>query len=593
MKTTYLAACVACLGLSVLVQAQPFSNTYFMGDSLTDSGQFMGQRFTTNPGQVWSQHLAAHLGGNANPSRLGGNNYAVGGARVGEDTSDTVAGVTVAIPSIKTQIAQLKASQGGKLDSRALYAVWGGANDLFAITAGAPAQATMTAAIIDHTTAIHSLSSAGATYILVPNLPNLGMTPAFRGNEAAGTQLSQTYNQALYEPFIKNSVKTNIIPLDIYSLLDDVSKNPASYGFKNVTTPACGTTSSVQCGPAQLLEPNADQTYLFADGVHPTSKAHEVVGQYAAAVLQAPAQMAVLGRAANQAGLAQMQHVDRRLHNIAPLQDGKTAVWVQGGVALGSGNAANSELDGAGGKVVIGVDKRLGEWTVGTYVAHDSIDGKTGHIHQYDQQRLAGGVYGRWQSGSAWVNAQAYYANLDVDTQRQLALGNKTQNHQASGDGDQYGVRLMTGLNWQHGDLSHGPVVGVSMQKASIDRLQESGADFSAMTFDALKQESVQSSLGYQMAYQINPKWDTFASLQWQREFKDGVDKVGAHLNSMDALHFEVPVNEDKARNSGLLELGVNGKINEQWHLGAGVNAQFGDAVNAQTAVYLNTSYRF
>ncbi|XOT98027.1 hypothetical protein ACMTAU_04495, partial [Alcaligenes pakistanensis] len=32
-----------------------------MGDSLTDSGQF-GSRFTTNPGQVWSQVLAQKLG---------------------------------------------------------------------------------------------------------------------------------------------------------------------------------------------------------------------------------------------------------------------------------------------------------------------------------------------------------------------------------------------------------------------------------------------------------------------------------------------------------------------------------------------------
>ena len=47
------------------------------------------------------------------------------------------------------------------------------------------------------------------------------------------------------------------------------------------------------------------------------------------------------------------------------------------------------------------------------------------------------------------------------------------------------------------------------------------------------------------------------------------------------------------AKNSGVLELGVNGNISEHWQVGAGVLAEVGDAPNAQTSVFVNTSYHF
>ena len=228
MRKTHLAILLAVLSTGALTQARPFPDTYFLGDSLTDSGQFMGQRFTTNPGKVWSQQLAAQLGTSANPSGSHGTNYAVGGARVGEDSTTVVGGVTVPIPSVRTQLQQLRAVEGNRLDGDALYTVWGGANDLFAITAGAPAQATITSAIVEHVTVVSALSQAGARYILVPNIPDLGMTPAFTGNEAAGTQLSTAYNQALYGQLA--NTKSNVIPLDVASLLHEAAANPSAFG---------------------------------------------------------------------------------------------------------------------------------------------------------------------------------------------------------------------------------------------------------------------------------------------------------------------------------------------------------------------------
>ena len=113
------------------------------------------------------------------------------------------------------------------------------------------------------------------------------------------------------------------------------------------------------------------------------------------------------------------------------------------------------------------------------------------------------------------------------------------------------------------------------------------------MSFDEQEHISIQSGLGYQAQWAVNDAWQVYGSAQWQHEFKDVDDVVGARLNSVDDIHFVLPVNTGDAKNSGVLELGVNGNISEHWQVGAGVLAEVGDAPNAQTLVFVNTSYRF
>ena len=83
-----LAASAVAVALSASPACAQFTNVYFFGDSLTDSGTFKPVLppgtglFTTNPGPVWSQVLAQRYGLAAFPANHGGTNYAEGGARV-------------------------------------------------------------------------------------------------------------------------------------------------------------------------------------------------------------------------------------------------------------------------------------------------------------------------------------------------------------------------------------------------------------------------------------------------------------------------------------------------------------------------------
>ncbi|WP_312109814.1 SGNH/GDSL hydrolase family protein, partial [Stenotrophomonas indicatrix] len=328
-----MAAAIALAALPAMAGESPFSRTVFIGDSLTDSGYFRpllpvdvrpvtGQS-TTNPGWEWAQWVADYYGTNASPNGNGqsGDNYAVGGARVGTDFRNPQLG-NVLVPSLKTQTANYLAANGGKADPRALYTVWGGANDLFQITNPAQAPAVIGSAVTDQIGIVASLKQAGAEYVMVPNLPDIGSTPGFIDRGAAarvqGTALSNAYNNALYGGLKQAGI--DFIPLDTYTLLREIIATPGMYGFSNVTGRACTVPSSLTCSPLAYVRPDAASTYLFADDVHPTTAAHQMLGQYAISILEGPRLQQVLSHSAQTIGRSRADQVS--LHQAGRPADG-------------------------------------------------------------------------------------------------------------------------------------------------------------------------------------------------------------------------------------------------------------------------------
>src|SRR3546814_7610900 len=70
------------------------------------------------------------------------------------------------------------------------------------VCAPAQAQAVSGGAVAAQVTMVGTLQAAGAQYVLVPNLPDIGLTPSFRAGGAAamgqGTALAAAYNDALF-----------------------------------------------------------------------------------------------------------------------------------------------------------------------------------------------------------------------------------------------------------------------------------------------------------------------------------------------------------------------------------------------------------
>lgn len=564
---TALAVALALAALPAAAQStdSPFSKTIFFGDSLTDGGFFrpllppasqsVTGQFTTNPGYVWSQYLADYYGSNAtsawtangtaNPKlNPDGNNWAVGGARVGVDT---VGGLGYT-PSLASQYARYLGA-GNRVDPNALYAIWGGANDMFAVQANpAQAQAIIGGAVTAQVGLIGALSQAGAQYILVPTLPDLGLTPDARAGGAAGmaqaTALATAYNNALFGGLAANNLR--VIPLDTFHFLQEVTANPAAFGLSNVTGKACLTQpppaggSSLFCNPTSTV-PGGASSYLFADGVHPTQAAHKAMADFAVSVIEGPRQIAVLPHSAAMVGRGRARMVET---SFAGFGDGDGMQWWAD--VRGDQQRYNDSIgfDGPGLAASLGVGKRSGNLVYGAFAGYGRQDIDFGQRRGNFEQTDAGlGAYLGWSSGAMWANAQLGWTKLDFDVERQVNLGPATRFHRGAADGDNLSLAASTGWTFSKGTLTHGPVLSVLAQKISVDGFAESDPTLStSLAYPQQDLDSVVGSAGWQASFVINEHLKPFARLTWDREFKDAPAQAWAQSQSMaGTLPYAVP----------------------------------------------------
>ncbi|HJR74644.1 MAG TPA: autotransporter domain-containing protein [Luteimonas sp.] len=574
---TSLAAALAFVAAPAM--AQTFSQTVFIGDSLTDSGHFRPAligavgpngaligRFSTNPTWVWSEFVADYYGTNATSANQGGTNYAVGGARTGTNTS----GALGPIPSLATQTSNYLAANGGRADPRALYTVWGGANDLFTVAGGAPPVPTIPNAVASEVGVAAALQSAGARYILVPNVPDLGQTPQFRAGgpaqQAAGTQLATTYNNALYAGLASAGVR--FIPLDTFTLIREVVANPTPFGITNVTGTACNpqiTASSVTCSPLNYVNPSAPETYAFADGVHPSSKAHRILADYALATLEGPRKIALLPYSASNVGRARADRVSAHVLGASKADGMRWWADVRGdSQRYDHDRGTGAGFDGGGPTLTFGIDWASGNLVYGAFAGYgrQKIDfGSRGG--DFDQKDTSIGGFIGWQSdGGLWANAQISYTQLAYDVTRKVRLDQVTRAHHGSPDGDNLSVGAEAGWEFGEGKLRHGPVVGVLSQQIDVDGYAENDPSLStSLAFPDQKFDSLIGRAGWQASYAINDHLTPYARLTYDREFEDPAKEAFGRVQSLPGTgNYAVPgIGID--RDYGTLQLGARSKL--------------------------------
>ncbi|HEX5129618.1 MAG TPA: SGNH/GDSL hydrolase family protein, partial [Usitatibacter sp.] len=428
---------------SASAQLAQFSNVYVFGDSLSDAGYYrpvlsasglppqvvatLG-RFTTNPGPVWSEIVSSFYGVTPSPSNAdNGNIFAQGGARVASDSAATPPGHPQR--PVSTQITEFLARSGGTADPNALYAVWAGGNDFLqnfqAFAGGQIDQAQLQANVLAAATAevgqIARLRAAGAQYIAVFALPDIGITPFALGAgpaaAAGATALSAGYNTTLFTSL--QGAGLRVIPVDVFSLLNEIRATPSLYGITNITGIACGpfppiTTSgnSQFCGPTNLVAPNADQTYLFADGVHPTTIAHRIVGDFVKSLIEGPTQYSLLSEGALQAREAHVRSLSNGIALGRQQQVGKFGVFFGGD---GTNFEVEPGLDTTSRAGTIGVTMRASEGVVvGAAYGYANNRGTfSGNLGNYKVAEQVFSIFGAARSGGFYGAAAASISDTD------------------------------------------------------------------------------------------------------------------------------------------------------------------------------------
>jgi len=298
---------------SLSALALPYSGVYFFGDSLTDVGNVQntyaaiphppgaptvipGAPYDSSGrasnGPIYADVLAQGLGFSATPSTMGGNDFAFGGARTRYQTFG------LPFMGILDQITAFRGQPGGA-NANALYVVWGGSNNLQDLIVGKTQDTLgnpipgLGATVGDITAAILGLYAEGARTFLVPNAPDLSLTPRVRqfgaAAQAGAHQLSVAYN-ALLSVALNQLEATfsglDIIAFDTFGVLNDVVANPTAFGIAN-TTDRCYTGDDLNFTGGGSVCANPD-SYLFWDGIHPTAAVHGILGREMLAALPEP-----------------------------------------------------------------------------------------------------------------------------------------------------------------------------------------------------------------------------------------------------------------------------------------------------------------
>jgi len=153
-----------------------------------------------------------------------------------------------------------------------LFVVWGGPDDF--ITNGSVA-----VGVADILTIVGALQSVGATHILVPGMPDMGLTPAYYGDPSA-TAFSFAFDQAL-----QANLPHGVTYFDTFGFMHYVVSNPGLFGFTDVTDPCL-------VGVTPCSNPNQ---YLFWDDLHPTTAADAILAAQFANAMPEPSTLLMLG----------------------------------------------------------------------------------------------------------------------------------------------------------------------------------------------------------------------------------------------------------------------------------------------------------
>jgi phospholipase/lecithinase/hemolysin len=260
--------------------------------------------------------------GNPAGGRVDANVVLAGAAQADYTVTNAFLGAST-LPVVQ-QIDQHLASSyvtAGKFAATDLVVVLAGANDIFTqaslagagvITATAAGTAVATAAG-QLAAQVARIKAAGAKHVMVFGLPDMGYTPYGVSAGAATAGGLTSMSQSVFNPTLKAAVAAipGVAYVDPVPMFAKVVASPADYGFTKTidATSAATAIGSTACGPNAIAQvaagdsatspsslfcavpnsalsiagtlraANADQAYMFADGVHPSAGMHKVFFQ--------------------------------------------------------------------------------------------------------------------------------------------------------------------------------------------------------------------------------------------------------------------------------------------------------------------------
>jgi outer membrane lipase/esterase len=269
------------------------------GDGMADLGQ-TGTRYTINDNTVniWTQQVATSFGYNIGIVAVaGGTSYATAHARIAAKP-DAVG--NNATPTVEQQVSTFVA--GNTFNANDLVLVSAGTSDVIAemakVTAGTQTSTdavnNMKAAGRALAAQVRRIVNSGAQHVAVTGLYDMSKSPwALQTNQASLLQeLSMRFNDELLVSMV--DLGASVLYVDAALEYNLFAGFPGTYGYGNVTDPACtsvdagvgigtgaGQGNSGLCTATTLVSGASTTNFLWADRVYPGGQAQRYFGDYA------------------------------------------------------------------------------------------------------------------------------------------------------------------------------------------------------------------------------------------------------------------------------------------------------------------------
>ncbi|SEM77229.1 outer membrane lipase/esterase [Pseudomonas sp. ok272] len=617
-----LAGCLLAMACSqAIASPSPYSKFVVFGDSLNDAGQFADpggppgatQRYTNRVGPLYkdgtgevraansTQILGGKLGFSANDTaastsavRAGeglpdGNNWAVGGYRT-DQILDSI--TTTSATGDRTKAGYLP-SNGFRADPNALYYLSGGGNDFLQGKVLSPDQANAAAGrLVD---SVQTLQGAGAKYIMVWLLPDLGLTPAINGSPAQAfiSQLSTQFNTELVSQL--QQVNAQVIPLNVPVLLKEAFANPAQFGLatdQNLTATCFSGDGCTMNAKYGINSATPDPTKLiYNDSVHPTEAGQRLIADYAYSLLSAPWEATLL---------PEMAHGTLRAHQ-DELRNQWQADW-ENWQAVGQWRAIVSaggqhldfddqhsaaSGDGNGYNLNVGGSYRLNDaWRVGvaTGLYRQKLEAGSDDS-EYTLNTYMGTAFAQYQQNRWWADGALTAGHLDYDSlKRKFDLGANERGEKGDTSGTVLAASARVGYDIAPEASSPwhlSPFVSADFAKVQVDGYSENSNDSTALTFDDQKRNSRRLGIGLQGKYQVTPQTQVYGEYAHEREYEDDTQDVTMNLNSLPGNQYTLEGYTPQSH-INRLNLGVSYKLTTDLALRAGYNIRKDDDFTQQ-----------
>ncbi len=577
--------------LPVLAQQRINGITTF-GDSLSDNGNVFNATSGTIPpsppysngrfsnGSVWIENVVSSFN-----LSTASTNFAFGGATSG--SSNTTSSL---LPGLTTELDRFFQATT-TIDPHRLFVVWAGANDYLG-----GGQTNPAVTVSNLSTAVQRLTSAGATKLVVPNLPDLGKTPIGSANaiQSAGlSQLSTAHNSLLtasLQTLAQNNPNLSIAPIDVAALFNAATTNPSRFGLTNVTQSCLNSTTGAVCA--------TPGTYLFWDDLHPTAAGHQLISAYALDILNAPYSIAPQVESVLSNARRQTRVIDSRLlalRTTTPSAERKISVFVNGdlntGNRLTTAKTTGFNLDSQG--VTVGADYPVTDnITLGLAISNSNSNNQlSNNGGKVGIDGAAVSIYGIYNQDKFYTTALINYGWDNFNLTRKIDV---TGFDRANGkpNGNQFIARISGGYDFGSNNLSLGPIVGLRYTKVNINGYTEQNGDILNLKVNAQEANSLVFELGTQVSYPFSTTFGTLSpyfSASYERELANNDRQIVTELVTQPGIPMRTTTSATD-RDYLRLSAGVRAQLSDNFSASVGYERLFN---NNSTDNYFNAQLRY